>query len=274
MKTDNETFWSAMLAIIRAVILGRRLPPDQLRMFLLFSDPVAYLSAEQIAELLGDQCGHDLDPELPEGWTQGFSVNDPESGDCYDADRQILGEMLESLLRKEHPDWEGQCWRYVTCDQGWTFMSYQVLDERGRVTPVACWFEGKLKMLRNNELEPNEAHRRTVLCRFIANSLEWVSEWCGDASEREQLDEEDQRFCLQLEAFLKRAPNPEWKGFYAMLERCAERIYDGGQWEIDEWTSPWLYAGLFWEALVALGYVDADVNGHVPAKQQRGLFAA
>lgn len=274
MKHDNNTMWEGLLAIIRALILGRRLPPDQLRTFLLFAEPVPYLSAEQIAELLGEGCGHDLDPELPEGWTQGLGVNDPESGDAYDADAQILGEMLEDLLRKEHPEWEGKCWRYVTCDEGWSFMAYQVLDERRRVTPIACWFESKLKMLRNNELEPDEAHRRTVISRFIANTLEWVSENCAYEDEVDQLDEEDQEFCSRLNAFFERRGNPEFKEFYALLTACAEHIYDGGGWALDEWESPWMYAGLFWEALVALGYVDVDVNGHMPAKQQRGLFAA
>ena len=28
---DNEPFWAGLLAMLRALILGRRLPPDQLR---------------------------------------------------------------------------------------------------------------------------------------------------------------------------------------------------------------------------------------------------
>ena len=82
-EENAETMWSGLLALIRALILGRRLPPDQLRMFLLFAPPVEYLSSEQIAELLGKGCGevHELEPALPHGWTQGPSVNDPDSCD-------------------------------------------------------------------------------------------------------------------------------------------------------------------------------------------------
>lgn len=278
MKHDNETMWQALLQIIRAVVLGRRLPPDQLRMFLLFAEPVPYLSAETIAEMLGSGCDDELDPPLPEGWSMGFSTNDPESGDCYDADRQILGEMLIDLLRKEHPEWEEQCWHFATCSQGYSYISYQVLDDRQRATPIACWMEGKLTQLRNQELEPDEVHRKTVVCRFIENSLEWLTENVGDEREWADLDEEDQEACQRLYAYFCTREtsrlDPDYKEFYAIVSRCAEHIYDGGRWALDEWTSPWQYAPLFWEALSALHYAELDVTGHAPAAKQKGLFAA
>ena len=141
---DNNTMWEGLLAIIRALILGRRLPPDQLRTFLLFAEPVAYLSAQDIAEALGRGCHdeHMLEPELPEGWSQGPSLNDPDNGDYYDADAQIVGETLINLLRKEHPEWENEHWRVTHCDEGYDFLSYRVLDARGRFHPIACWIEG------------------------------------------------------------------------------------------------------------------------------------
>lgn len=278
MKHDNETMWQALLQIIRAVVLGRRLPPDQLRMFLLFAEPVPYLSAEQIAEMLGEGCGDELRPPLPEGWSQGFSINDPESGDCYDADRQIMGEMLIDLLRNEHPEWENQCWHVTTCDQGYSYISYQVLDSRQRVVPIACWMEGKLTQLRKRELEPNEAHRKTVICRFIESSLEWLTENVGDERELAQLEEDDQIAGERIHAYFSTREtsrlDPDYKEFYGILSRCAEHIYDSGQWALEEWSSPFEYTIPFWEALSALRYVDVDVTGHAPAKQQRGLFAA
>ncbi len=200
--SNNDTMWAGLLAIIRAVILGRRLPPDQLRMFLLFAEPVPYLSAEQIAAAIGRNCGHDIEPELPEGWSQGVSINDPESGDYYDADAQIVGEALMNLLRKEHPEWEHKHWKVTTCDQGWDFLSYRVLDERGRVHPIACWMEGKLNLLRDGEIH-DEAARRTVICRFIAGTLEWLWENVGDESETAGLPDDYQEVAAKLHAFFE-----------------------------------------------------------------------
>ncbi len=267
MKTDNETFWSAMLAIIRAVILGRRLPPDQLRLFLLFAEPVPYLSAEQIASAIGRNCGHEIEPELPEGWAQGVSINDPESGDYYDADAQIVGEMLMNLLRKEHPEWEHTHWKITTCDQGWDFLSYRVLDERGRVHPIACWMEGKLALLRDGAIGPDEAARRSVICRFIAGTLEWLWENVGDESEIASLPDDYQEVADKLHAFFESRQSDEHA--YTLLERCAAHVYDSGAWEIDEWIDGWIYAPLLWDALNDLGYVESQAH-----TQTKKLFAA
>lgn len=213
-------------------------------------------------------CGHELYPELPEGWSQGPSINDPDSGQAYDADAQIMGEMLMNMLRKDHPEWEKTCWRLTHCDEGYDFISYQVLDERRRVTPIACWMEGKLNQLRNREFEPDEGARRTVICRFIESELEWLSENAGDESETMHLEEEYRNACAKLVEFFKRCP-ADPKGFYPLLGACAGHIFDSGQWIIEEWTDPWVYAPLFVAALDSLGYTEASAH-----TQTRKLFAA
>jgi len=264
-KVDSETFWSGFLSLFRALILGRRLPPDQLRTFLLFAEPVAYLSAEQIAAALGSDCGHDFEPELPQGWSQGVSINDPESGDYYDADAQIVGEALINLLRKEHPEWEDKHWNVTTCHYGWSYLSYRVLDERGRVHPIACWMQGKLALLRDGGIE-DEAARRTVICRFIENTLTWLWENVGDEYGTSELPEDYQETAAKLDAFFK---SRKIDGYYELLERCAAHIFDSGAWEIDEWMDNWTYAPLLWEALEDLGYVEAQAH-----TQTKNLFAA
>lgn len=264
---DNNTMWEGLLAIIRALILGRRLPPEQLRTFLLFAEPVPYLSAEQIAEAIGRNCGHDIEPELPEGWAQGVSINDPESGDYYDADAQIVGEILINLLEKEHPEWKNEHWKITTCDQGWDFLSYRVLDERGRVHPIACWMEGKLHLLRDGAIK-DEAARRTVICRFIERTLEWLWETVGDASETSRLPEDHQEAAAKLDAFFETRAG-DYTSMHPVLERCAAHIFDSGQWEIDEWMDYWVYAPLLLAALLDLGYVEAQAH-----TQTRRLFAA
>ena len=261
--TCGETFWSGFLSLFRALILGRRLPPDQLRAFLLFAEPVAYLSAEQIAQALGNDCGHSMDPELPQGWSQGVSINDPESGDYYDADAQIVGEALINLLRKEHPEWEDQHWKVTTCDQGWSFLSYRVLDERGKVHPIACWMQGKLALLRDGGIE-DEAARRSVICRFIEQTLCWLYENVGDEYETEGLPEDYQEATAKLHAFFQSHADTT-----DLLERCAKHIYDSGLWEIDEWIDGWIYAPLLWDALNDLGYVETQAH-----TQTKKLFAA
>jgi len=265
-RADVETFWTGILGLIRALILGRRLPPDQLRMFLLFAPPVEYLSAEQIAELLGDECGHDLDPELPQGWTQGPSINDPDSGEAYNADAEILGETIIQLLDKEHPEWRDTCWHNTYCDEGYDFISYQVLDARGRVTPIACWMEGKLERLRKREI-PTDAAKRVVICRFIERELEFIVENVGDKNETAALEPEYQACAADLDAYFENRCNVD--GFYPLLERCAAHIYDHGQWLIEEWTDPWVYAPMFWAALVALGFTEETAH-----TQTKKLFAA
>jgi len=263
---DNNTMWEGLLAIIRALILGRRLPPDQLRTFLLFAEPVPYLSAEQIAAAIGRNCGHDIEPELPEGWAQGVSINDPECGDYFDADAQIVGEILISLLDKEHPEWKHDAWKVTTCDQGWDFLSYRVLDERGRVHPIACWMEGKLKLLRDGAIK-DEAARRTVICRFIERTLEWLWETVGDW-ESEDLPEDYQEAAAKLHGFFESRAG-DYTSMYPVLERCAAHIFDSGQWEIDEWMDYWVYAPLLWDALNDLGYIEATSH-----TQTKNLFAA
>lgn len=266
-RPDNEPFWTGLLSMLRALILGRRLPPDQLRMFLLFAEPVPYLSAEQIASAIGRNCGHDIEPELPEGWAQGVSINDPESGDYYDADAQIVGETLMNLLRKEHPEWEDH-WRVSTCDQGWDFLSYRVLDDHGRVHPIACWMEGKLNLLRDGGLKDDEAARRTVICRFIHNTLEWLWDSVGNEDEVAELPGKYQEAATALHAFFS-SKSGQFEQVFAMLDRCAEHIYDGGEWEIDEWVDYWVYAPLLWQALNDLGYIEATAH-----TQTKSLFAA
>ncbi len=195
--SDNDSMWAGLLAIIRALILGRRLPPDQLRTFLLFAEPVPYLSSEQIAAAIGRNCGHDIEPELPEGWAQGVSINDPESGDYYDADAQIVGEMLMNLLRKEHAEWEHAHWKITTCDQGWDFLFHTAFSTSAAVVhPIACWMEGKLALLRDGAIGPDEAARRSVICRFIAGTLEWLWENVGDESETAGLPDDYQEVAV------------------------------------------------------------------------------
>ncbi|CAG0952244.1 hypothetical protein PLCT2_00263 [Planctomycetaceae bacterium] len=268
-SADAETFWTGILGLIRALILGRRLPPDQLRMFLLFAPPVEYLSSEQIAELLGEGCGeagHELEPELPHGWTQGPSVNDPDSGEAYNADAQILGETLRMMLDKEHPEWRDVCWHDTWCSEGYDFLSYQVLDARGRVTPIACWFEGKLEKLRKREVS-TDAAKRIVICNFIERELEFLFENVHDKDERAHLDEEYRGYADNLDDFFQlRGADPA--GLYPLLRRCAEHIYDSDQWFLEEWTDPWAYAPMFWAALVALGYTEEAAH-----MQTKTLFA-
>ena len=171
-----------------------------------------------------------------------------------------------NLLRKEHPEWEHAHWKITTCDQGWDFLSYRVLDERGRVHPIACWMEGKLNLLRDGEIH-DEAARRTVICRFISGTLEWLWENVGDESETAGLPDDYQETAAKLHAFFKSRQSDEHA--YTLLERCAAHIYDSGAWEIDEWIDGWIYAPLLWDALNDLGYVETQAH-----TQTRKLFAA
>lgn len=267
---DTETFWTGLLSMLRALILGRRLPPDQLRTFLLFAEPVPYLSALQVAELLGDGCGHEhtLTPELPEGWTQGPNMNDPDSGEGCDADAQIIGLTLVNLLEREHPEWKDD-WFITRCDEGYEFLSYRVLDAQRKVHPIACWFEGKLKLLRDGALKIEESTRKEVVCHFIEHTLEWLIEFCGDMQETAGLPDDYQEACAHLDAWFAGPARPD---HYEILTRCASYIYDHGTWEIESWEGPFLYAPSLWDALQQLGYAHPDY--HQPDKKQQSLFAA
>lgn len=277
-KTDSaETMWTGLLALIRALILGRRLPPDQLRMFLLFAPPVDYLSPREVAELLNWRrdfshkdnrdrwvyWGPEFDEEIPEDWTIAFALYDPDE-ESYASrwDTQMFaGSMTEALA--EHPEWSRD-WKVFHADNGAQMFGYRVLDERHRVHPIACWMEGRRKMLREGELEVSEEVRRRETLEFLAYSVEWMFESIDDQLAQGDLDGEDSAAVVRLVNTVKPVNDLE----------VAEWIYDHEEWDVDDYMGPQTYIGAIDKACAALGYYGPGVEYHAPAANQKKLFAA
>ena len=175
VTADNESFWAGLLSMIRAIVLGRRLPPDQLRTFLLFAPPIEVLSAAQIYELLhrNDEYRGYLD--LPEEWTDDaepeptreFTIGYQfEFDDRRVADSHANVDFLTELLRSEHPEWSDD-WDTCFDDIGNAFLCWRVLDEQRRLTPIAAWMAGKMELLEG---------QRVFSEAYVKKAVTWMIE--------------------------------------------------------------------------------------------------
>lgn len=256
---DNETFWSGLLAMIRALVLGRRLPPDQLRMFLLFAPPVEYLSAKDVARLLArDVLVLDyLEEDLPENWTLGEQCNECDCCEGHAYEAEVFKEFIVGMLHKEHPEWTDD-WRISYDSDGHEFLSYRVLDERGRVHPIACWFEGKLKAVHQGDIEPSEGQWREIGIEFIERAISFVVEDLdGYADPRDKASVE----------VINRLKTVAWRKENRIAE-AAKWIYDSGGWNISDFEG--------WDSYIPAMDKIAQERGWLGTKHSRKkqLFAA
>ena len=166
---DNESMWAGLLALIRAIVLGRRMPAEQLQAFLLFAPPVEYLSAAEIYELLhrdeeAREYIEDYNGDGLDDWTLGYQY---ESDDHRDPDAHANVDFLSELLNKEHEEWKDN-WDtvYDDCGNGW--LAWRVLNEQGRLTPIAAWMAGKMKLLEEQRVF-DEA--------YVAKAIKWMIEY-------------------------------------------------------------------------------------------------
>lgn len=281
---DNESFWAGLLSMIRAIVLGRRLPPDQLRTFLLFAPPIEVLSAAQIYELLfrNDDVRGYLDTELedwheddegeyqPERtWTIGYQY---QFGERHDPDASANADFLTDLLLEEHPEWDSD-WATAHTDQDEGFLCWRVLDENGRLTPIAAWMAGKMQLLEEQRVF-DEAYVKKAVTWMIEHTLEGLLARIADLHtwrpQRTQTPAQiiaqewgpeyvEPFMALDVEALPVDAP-----------QLLAQWMVNNGLYNL-EWEGPEHTLEQFIEALKGRQWL-ATVDR--PAKQQKGLFAA
>ena len=283
---DNESFWSGLLSMIRAIVLGRRLPPDQLRTFLLFAPPIEVLSAAQIFELLhrNDEVRQFLDTNLEEWdedddgeyqprrtWTIGYQFR---FGQRQDPDAFANVDFLTDLLREEHPDWEqGDDWEVAHTDCDEAFLCWRVLDENGRLTPIAAWMAGKMELLEGQRVF-DEA--------YVKNAVTWMIEWTisnllENIASLHTWSPRREKTPAQIIAaqYGEQYVEPFLALDVKALPVDAPRLL--AQWMVSnglynlEWEGPDYTYEQFIEALKGRQWL-ATVDR--PAKQQKGLFAA
>lgn len=266
IPADNETFWAGLLSMLRAIVLGRRLPPEQLRMFLLFAPPVEYLSAEIVACLLSDNDPNGyLEEPLPENWTLGERVNECECCEGHAYEAEVFKEFTIGMLEKEHPEWKDD-WRISYDGDGHESLSYRVLDARGRVHPIACWMEGKLQAIHHGEIEPQPENWRSVAIEFIERALDSiVMDLSGYL---------DPRADDPAANAVRRLMGIDWYHGLNLVD-AAVRIYESGAWDIDQFEGWDCYIEPLALAAEELGWFET-----YPAKPKKAqhkkqeLFAA
>ena len=199
---DNETFWAGLLAMIRAIVLGRRLPPDQLRMFLLFAPPVPGLTPADIGRLLNwaskDNWGPFYDPpdfegRLPEGWTVlDELIVDDDSGESRWDFEVCASTLIEGATQRgwqQNVDWQILHAETGAYGDGLPFLCYRVLNERGELAPIAVWMEARRQLMRDRAFadEVPEDIRRANTVTFLEYAVTgifdtYIHEWEeGDA---------------------------------------------------------------------------------------------
>lgn len=272
-KTDSaETMWTGLLALIRALILGRRLPPDQLRMFLLFAPAVEGLTPKDVARLMGwrrdfdfGEDGDGFERDIPKDWTVGFEVNANEDGE-HNYRAQLVTAAIIEALRKEHPEWEDD-WSIMD-NAYWeqSFFCYRVLNQNGRVSEIACWMEPRMELIRDRQFKvPKEIERRETL-EFLAYAIDNMRHNAMYEVQWNKSSPPEVLACLHRVNSLKNVPLDD--------EAIAAWIYDNGAWECQDYYGPDTYIEAVDEACNALGYYGPGIVVHNPAKQQKKLFAA
>lgn len=221
----NADFMTRFLELWRMIFLSLRNGDHRkLALLLMRLPPVEYLSTEEVAEMLVNDCEGGGSEEVPEGWTLGPAITAHDAGDdSYDCEAQVWGQTLINLLKAEHPEWEGQ-WKTVCCDCE-EHLAYRVLDENRRVAPIACWMQAKRTLLNDGDIEMDEQARREVVTDFLTNTITWILEedWAGG---------DDFSGDLMPHVRVLRSVDLGWKQLHGAAEAIATEIYDDGEWYI------------------------------------------
>ena len=270
---DNETFWSGLMAMIRALVLGRRLPPDQLRMFLLFAPPVPGLTPADIGRLLNwaskANWGPFYDPpdfegRLPKGWTVLDELWVDEESTASRWDFEVCAATL--IQGAEQRGWQkGEDWQILHAESGvygdgLPYLCYRVLNERGELAPIAVWMEARRQLMRDNAFadEVPEDIRRANTVTFLEYAvLGLFDTWIHD------YEEGDEGYAIAKD--LQDVENSE-----SHLQEIAEWVYDHKLVDENYYVGPDTGIEAVHKACAALGLFKKAK----PKRKKQELFAA